>query len=93
MVSFCTDDSFKGAAFLYETLTDPQYAFSYEGTKAPFMYAEKTRDESVTGNMFDRFRDIVSPACYLLPPSSITFRMIYSLTKMLLVSVLIATEY
>jgi hypothetical protein len=68
LVAFMTDDCFKGAAFLYETLTDPQYAFSYEGTKAPFMYAEKTRNENITGTIYDYFSGIVSPACYLLHP-------------------------
>ncbi|KAG9311544.1 S-adenosyl-L-methionine-dependent methyltransferase [Chiua virens] len=49
------EDVSNGAAVLYETMTEPQYATSYAPEKSPLMYALNQR--GVTGNFFDWLRE------------------------------------
>ncbi|KAG9311297.1 S-adenosyl-L-methionine-dependent methyltransferase [Chiua virens] len=45
------EDAPHGALVLYETMTDPEYAASYDGEKSPFIYALKQR--GIDGNPLD----------------------------------------
>jgi hypothetical protein len=44
-------DTSQGACVLYETMTEPDYAWSHESDKAPMIYA--LRKQGIKGNFFD----------------------------------------
>ncbi|KAF9236987.1 O-methyltransferase-domain-containing protein [Melanogaster broomeanus] len=52
-----TQDISHGAAVLYESMTEPEYATSYELDKAPLSYALKMKGHS--GNLFDLLNEDV----------------------------------
>lgn len=53
-----TEDISRGAIVLYETLTEPEYATSYDPDKAPVIYALKK--SGFKGSFFDWMRQDVS---------------------------------
>ena len=52
------EDVPKGAVVLYETMTEPEYATSYEPDKSPLMHALKKT--GFKGNYFDWMKQDVS---------------------------------
>ncbi|KAH9949707.1 S-adenosyl-L-methionine-dependent methyltransferase [Amylocystis lapponica] len=51
LVSLHTTEMARGGSLFLETLSDKEYAFSYDPTKAPYMYA--VRNEGIQGTYFD----------------------------------------